>query len=290
MAEHPYPATVFRLQYSGMSHVDLPEVDAAFPFIQPLVEDSTLIVSGRCHYRNGDPEHNAVIYDEHGQAIRRMVFGDGIEDVQVGLDQRIWVSYFDEGVFGNYGWPSPPMGADGLLCFDMDGQIAWRFHAPGGFDSMADCYALNVTNDAAWVYYYTDFPVIQVTIDGTVRGWENEVAGARALVVDRLRVLLWGGYGEERNRCIVQTIAGEKLVSPQRLNLCLQVLSRRTHDRRSEILADAIDTVTDGRFVHRLLFWPDDELEIVITGISIEKQRQPSREVADDEKPYIEIT
>jgi hypothetical protein len=70
----------------------------------------------------------------------------------------------------------------------------------------------------------------------------------------------------------------------------LQVLARRARDRRTEILADEIDTAADGPFVHRLLFWPDDELEIVFTGLTIEKQDQPSREVANDEKPYIEIT
>ncbi|HEX2986987.1 MAG TPA: hypothetical protein VHS06_02320 [Chloroflexota bacterium] len=221
VVEHPYPATVFRLKNSRVSRVDLPEVDAAFPHIQPLADDHTLIVSARCHYRNGNPEQNAVIYDQHGQVIRCMVFGDGIQDVQVACDQRIWVSYFDEGVFGNFGWPYPPMGADGLLCFDTDGQIVWQFHAPGGFDSMADCYALNVANDAVWICYYTNFPVVQITSDGTVQGWENEFAGVAVLVIDRQRILLWGGYDKERNRCIVQAISGGKLVSPQRLKLCL---------------------------------------------------------------------
>ena len=219
-AEHPYPATVFRLRHSWTSSVDLLEVDATFPLIQPLADDNTLIVSARCPYRNGNPEQNATIYDQHGQAIRRMVLGDGIEDVQVARDQRIWVSYFDEGVIGNRGWPYP-LGADGLLCFNADGQIVWRFHAPGGFDPMVDCYALNVANDAVWVCYHADFPVVRITAEGAVQGWENKFRGARALVVDRQRILLWGGYGEERNRCIVQTIAGERIVSSQRLNLSL---------------------------------------------------------------------
>ena len=221
VADHPYPATIIRLNYTLLSSIELPEIEAAFPFIQPLTEDSTLIVSGRCHYRNGNPEHNAVMYDQHGQAVRRMVFGDGIEDVQIGLDQRIWVSYFDEGVYGNFGWPNPPMGADGLLCFDMDGHIAWRFHAPGGFGPIDDCYALNVASNAVWAYYYNSFPIVRITRNGEKQAWENTFAGASTIVVDFPRVLLWGGYRDARERCVVQTIDGDELVSPQHLTLCL---------------------------------------------------------------------
>jgi len=39
--------------------------------------------------------------------------------------------------------------------------------------------------------------------------------------LDSNRILLWGGYGRYRTRCIVQTIAGDKLVSPLKLDLCL---------------------------------------------------------------------
>jgi hypothetical protein len=150
-----------------------------------------------------------------------MVFGDGIADVQVASDHRIWVSYFDEGVFGNFGWPFPPMGSDGLLCFDNEGSIVWRFHSPGGFDTISDCYALNAANDAVWIYYYTDFPIVRISYDGKVQGWQNEFSGARALAVSDQHVMLWGGYQGERDRCIVQTIEGDKLISPRKLDLRL---------------------------------------------------------------------
>lgn len=69
----------------------------------------------------------------------------------------------------------------------------------------------------------------------------------------------------------------------------LQVLSRRAHDRHTEILADEIDMAADGRFVHRLIFWPYDELEITFAGLTIQKRDQAGREVADDREPIIEI-
>lgn len=220
MVGRPYPSTVIRLNTTLINRIDLPEVEADFPHIQPLADGETFIVSARCGYNKGNPDHNVVIYDQQGLSTRRMTFGDGIEDVQVSRDQLIWVSYFDEGILGNYGWPHPPNGPCGLLCFDINGQIVRRFQAPGGFDSMVDCYALNVSDDAVWVCYYTDFPVVQITKNG-VHGWENKFRGAKALAIDRQRVLLWGGYEKERERCIVQTIADEKLVSPQKLDLHL---------------------------------------------------------------------
>ena len=76
------------------------------------------------------------------------------------------------------------------------------------------------------------------------------------------------------------------ILTPQQL----KVLSCRAYDRSTEILIDEIDTQADGRFVHRLLFWPDNELGIIFSDLTIEQQCQPSRKVAYDEKPYIEIT
>ena len=40
--------------------------------------------------------------------------------MQVDSLGRIWVSYADEGVYGNFGWGQPgppPVGAAGLVCF-----------------------------------------------------------------------------------------------------------------------------------------------------------------------------
>jgi len=74
-------------------------------------------------------------------------------------------------------------------------------------------------------------------------------------------------------------------LAPQQLKL----ISRRANDRSTEILADEFDMETDGRFVHRLLCWPEDELEIVFTGVTFEKQCQPCREFAYDEEPFIEV-
>jgi hypothetical protein len=132
----------------------------------------------------------------------------------------IWASYFDEGVFGNYGW-NQPMGASGLICFDSAGRILWEFNPPTGFDSICDCYALNVAKNAVWACYYTDFPLVKIDSDKRVQGWKNDVGGASALAVDGRRALLWGGYGEKRSRCVVQDIGSEALIHSREIEIGL---------------------------------------------------------------------
>jgi hypothetical protein len=137
-AETHYPVTFLRLEDGELlQRSNLSEVELAFPSVQPLPNDEILVVGPRCHYRNGDPEKNAVVFDADGKILRRFVLGDGIQNVQTTTDGLIWVSYFDEGVFGNYGWERP-MGAPGLICFGPGGEILWEFAPPPGFDSICD--------------------------------------------------------------------------------------------------------------------------------------------------------
>jgi hypothetical protein len=102
----------------------------------------------------------------NGEAESTFTLGDGVQDVQVSRAGRIWVSYQDEGVFGNYGWGAPngpaPLGSAGLVCWDTDGTKVWDFVAPDGLPAIADCYAMNVSDEAAWACYYTDFPIARV--------------------------------------------------------------------------------------------------------------------------------
>ncbi len=68
---------------------------------------------------------------------------------------------------------------------------------------MDDCYALNVGVEAAWAYYYSDFPLVRIDVDGQVRTWDTGLAGAGAFAVDGRRVLLFGGYPPHRERCML---------------------------------------------------------------------------------------
>lgn len=62
-----------------------------------------------------------VVYNRLGSVTTTLDLGDGSEDLQTTLDGKIWVSYFDEGIFGN------TLGAEGAICFDSAGSPVFRF-------------------------------------------------------------------------------------------------------------------------------------------------------------------
>jgi hypothetical protein len=220
-AARGYPATFIRVDLKGnIEKTELQAVEVAFPYVQPLPGGNVLLVGARCHCRDGDPEKNAFVFDQSGKILRQFTLGDGINGLQVTSEGLIWVSYFDEGVFGNNGWREP-MGASGLVCFDSKGKVMWEFKPPCGFDQICDCYSLNVAQEAVWASYYTDFPVVRINPQNDVSGWKNNVAGANALAVDENRILLWGGYGENKTRCVVQDLTSEMLTNYRELTLSL---------------------------------------------------------------------
>lgn len=78
-----------------------------------LFSDGTLlIVQGRCLKDGNYFERNARRYNRDGQLIDAFTLGDGINHVQIDDNDTIWLGYFDECVFGNFGWEQP-MGNDG---------------------------------------------------------------------------------------------------------------------------------------------------------------------------------
>jgi len=164
--------------------------------IQPL-DDEILLVCPRCRRNSeSDIEQNGRIYGRDGEFKRSLLFGDGIRDVQVTADQKIWVSYFDEGIFGNYGWNSP-LGSSGLVAWAPDGAKLYEFSAPAGVGSMADCYALNVpSNLDAWCYYYDEFPLVHIQNFKIAGVWRVDVAGAHAFAVQDELVLFHGSYDD----------------------------------------------------------------------------------------------
>lgn len=204
--DEPYDLMVMRFADQLIDQINLRGVDQSHPKIQVFPGGSILIVGSRCKNLPSGPELNAAVYSSNGELEQRFCVGDGIADVQISEHGDIWVSYFDEGVFGNFGW-NQPMGAFGLNCFNRCGELIWRFSAPEGLDEIADCYAMNVDGDNVWLCYYTDFAFVRVDKNKKKHVWKNQVHGAHALAVDGDRVLLFGGYDKDKNRCVVQTLS-----------------------------------------------------------------------------------
>jgi hypothetical protein len=98
--------------------VEISDFDLAFPIPAPMPDGRVLAVSSRCRWRPGGADPNAVIFDDAGVRVGEGVVGDGIEHVFTTSTGDIWVAYFDEGVFGNYGWGGSgptPIGAPGII-------------------------------------------------------------------------------------------------------------------------------------------------------------------------------
>jgi hypothetical protein len=177
--------------------------------VQPMPGGRFLVAGARCRWRRDGPDRNAVLYDADGQVVSEQVLGDGIEHVLATSTGQIWVGYFDEGIYGNYGWgqadTQEPIGAYGIVRFSPGLEPAWhypRYTEVGPWDAISDCYALNVDDICAWACYDTDFPVVRIR-DDTLTGWHNDIKGARALAVAGSRVALFGGYGPDHDRLAV---------------------------------------------------------------------------------------
>lgn len=124
-----------------------------------IFSDGTLLlVQSRCLKEGTSIERNARRYNPSGQLIDAFTLGDGIESVQVDETDTIWVSYFDEGIFGNFGWEEP-MGSAGVVAYTINGERLWDASDYG----IMDCYALNVASSKEiYFYYYDDFFLVQL--------------------------------------------------------------------------------------------------------------------------------
>ena len=171
--------------------LDLGKHAMNFHFIRPVPDGSILLLGARCLYseKNG-PEKNAVFTDREGSVLRELTFGDGIADCIVRNDGVIITSYFDEGIFGNYGWEEP-IGSCGLCAWTADGSMIWRSER-----DITDCYAINIDeNGNLWYYYYTDFQLIRTDFS-TETEYDPMVEGADsfAVVENGSLLIMDGGY------------------------------------------------------------------------------------------------
>ena len=116
---------------------------------------------------------------------------------------RIWVSYFDEGICGNFGWGHPgphPLGASGLNCFDDDGSVIWSFPVDNDTGPMTECYALNVQDNGAAAYtYYSEFRLCRISADFQIECFDADLQGCRQFAISEHHVLFTGQWNDAMN-------------------------------------------------------------------------------------------
>lgn len=110
-----------------------------FHYLRPA-GDHFLLLGARCAYRESGPDQNAWIVSRDGAVLSRFCLGDGIQDCVVKKDGTIITSYFDEGVFGNYGWDEP-LGACGLIAWTSEGTPLWKNEKYSIYDCYRDAIA-----------------------------------------------------------------------------------------------------------------------------------------------------
>lgn len=140
------------IQINGME-VAAPHISHNFSRIRWVDGESLLMTADE---RKVD-EDNIYIFSLDGLLIYSFNGGEAIEEVAVG-NEGIWLSYFDEGIFGE------GISTEGLVLFDVTGKAVFRYHSDLQHDAgISDCYAMcKGASSTVWIFPYTDFPLIQV--------------------------------------------------------------------------------------------------------------------------------
>jgi hypothetical protein len=169
-----------------------------YHFVQPIDESNILLVCARSHYyESGKFDLNAKVFDNYGNQIREFLLGDGIQNVYVTKENAIWTSYFDEGVYGNYGWENP-IGSNGLRAWDSNGNGKYQYPNSDKY-FIDDCYALNVVADEeVWFYFYLDFCLARY-YKGQIEYFKPDIAGSDGFILYDNYVLFRGEYDKHDN-------------------------------------------------------------------------------------------
>lgn len=198
-----------------------------FHYLRPAGEHF-LLLGARCAYRENGPDQNAWIVSRDGAVLSRFCLGDGIQDCVVKKDGTIITSYFDEGVFGNYGWDEP-LGDCGLIAWTSDGTPLWKNEKY----SIYDCYAISLDEEEnLWFYYYDEFRLVRTNFkEDFVFELPIEGSGAFSVAPSGNTFLFQGGY-QQRDKFYFLTAHGDRLGQKQE---AIRILFRSLWDKIKKI-------------------------------------------------------
>jgi len=141
----------FKVVYN--EKIFIPNIELYYPIIR-WIDNETLVIANP---RTELSEDNVFIFNLSGTILGSFNCGDGIENLEVNKE-GIWISYFDEGVFGT------GISTEGLVLSDFTGNVIFRFHSDllNG-PSIDDCYAIcKGKGNSIWLFPYMNFPLVQV--------------------------------------------------------------------------------------------------------------------------------
>lgn len=173
-------------------------LETPHPLIDRFTDGRWLVVGSRTR---GEP--NARVLAPDGALLARFMLGDAIEHIAIDSADRIWVGWFDEGIFGE-GWNVPglewPPSSNGVACFASDGSVVDVPSWPKEAGFIDDCYALTPAGSGVWTSLYTDFPLVHFVPGKPARWWRSELTGPKAIAIDGMHALIAGGYGDDAVR------------------------------------------------------------------------------------------
>ncbi|MCX7748205.1 MAG: hypothetical protein N2645_15165 [Clostridia bacterium] len=228
--QHDYK--VITVQYDNVYTVNIDNQEWNYHFVQPIGDSNILLVCARSrYYGHNKYDLNGKIFDLNGNLIKEFLLGDGIQDVKVSSGGIIWTSYFDEGVFGNYGWDNP-IGSCGLRAWNQNGETVYIYNNDGN-NFICDCYALNIVSDnEVWFYYYTDFLLGKIK-DGKVDYFDPKLSGADGFLTYDRYVLFRGGYSNRDEYHLFEFIKTDTLQEKKIITF--------TNENNEEIQGDSFD-------------------------------------------------
>lgn len=173
----------------------LPE-KVAFPLIACLKDEFFVVNS-----RTDEKFENAFIYDRHGKLAHQFYVGDGVEDVVV-VGDKIVITYFDEGVFGDF-----PLAYNGVNIFDRNGKHLYGYHdQTKSKRQIYDCYAaVGIDSTAIAFHAYDDsvggFSTVILNVDTyeeTAFEPPKELDGCGAISIKDRIVYLFSPYKDNK--------------------------------------------------------------------------------------------
>jgi len=241
-AEVPVRLCLLKMTSETSSLIELPELDLTFPLVDVFPDGRILVAGPRCEWRGEDDfDRNAAVVQPDTRQVTRILLGDGIASAQVDSLGRIWVGYFDEGVFGNFGWGGRagpmPIGSSGLACFSASGEKVWEFPENQAY-AISDCYALNVSGSDAAIFFYTGFPICKISRDHELAFWKTGLAGCHTFAMSETEVLFSGQYNDPPDAAYLGKFAPGGLATTRRMRLVMpdgssradgQLLARGKH-------------------------------------------------------------
>jgi hypothetical protein len=233
---------------------------------------------------------NAFVFDPDGKLIQSFYAGDGIETAVVDRSNRIWVGYFDEGVFGAaaFAYRGIPRdnacyryGPNGLVRLSDRGEIEFAYNTrfgdkPGRFIDWI-C-ALTVTEDQAWFHAGSKGFVGSVLNDQVEYVLPDTPSiGVRALCVGANHISFFGRYKMSSMVAVVERNTQRMRLLQLRRDDATTLSPQRVATRGAQALAIADDQLyrlDQDVLLEALGPWTDDNSSTL--GSAIQYQTEES--------------